>query len=532
MGKNQRQRAAQKSRERQLMFEPPGAATGSSVGRATAALGGLSLTGSSAEEEEEQLQLALALSLSAEEARAPEPPAEEAPNALLAELHAERAARTAAPAAADAAPTAADAPPPEHFSRLPTELLSALCARLSWETIGSLACACSSLRTLMRGWLADEPRSLVLGKWVSWFMSPLQLEQRPGPQRLTGARWADGRKVISLLRAMPQLESLAVAGADANGFLAGLQDPLAFDRPEASDRVRRLLEEILLLPVATSLRTLKLAKVFTKSFLDGRQVAGLLSADFLAALPARCPRLTSLDLDSCPELNDGLALALAPLPLRKLRLSGNPQLTEGALQALLKRSSDALRIVDFSECANSRLAIHDEYAVTPIAPSGWEPLRGLEELSLRAWTTPLRTLNLTAAEPAAALTFLDVTTSDQLGIVKLALPALRHFVANSCPLLTYVTLDGCPTLEKVHLNLCSSLTKLSAADSHAIESLMLFGCRIIGEGYVRPLLQNNATMLELNLNGALNTVNIEEAEIRKLCPNLRYLDARGRARKY
>ena len=84
----------------------------------------------------------------------------------------------------------------------------------------------------------------------------------------------------------------------------------------------------------------------------------------------------------------------------------------------------------------------------------------------------------------------------------------------------------------MHLNLCSSLTKLSAADSHAIESLMLFGCRIIGEGYVRPLLQNNATMLELNLNGALNTVNIEEAEIRKLCPNLRYLDARGRARKY
>ena len=40
MGKNQRQRAAQKSRERQFLFEPPGAATGSSVGRATAALAG------------------------------------------------------------------------------------------------------------------------------------------------------------------------------------------------------------------------------------------------------------------------------------------------------------------------------------------------------------------------------------------------------------------------------------------------------------------------------------------------------------
>ena len=48
MGKNQRQRAAQKSRERQFLFEPPGAATRSSVGHTTASLGGLSLMGTSA----------------------------------------------------------------------------------------------------------------------------------------------------------------------------------------------------------------------------------------------------------------------------------------------------------------------------------------------------------------------------------------------------------------------------------------------------------------------------------------------------
>ena len=239
---------------------------------------------------------------------------------------------------------------------------------------------------------------------------------------------------------------------------------------EDMKRAQRLLEEVLLLPVATSLRTFKLRSLYSRFGTNPTvPVFPLLSADFLAALPARCPRLTSLDLGGCPELNDGFALALAPLPLRELRLADNPQLTEGALQALLKRSSDALRIVDFSECANSRLAIHDEYAVTPIAPSGWEPLRGLEELSLRAWTTPLRTLNLTAAEPAAALTFLDVTTSDQLGIVKLALPALRHFVANSCPLLTYVTLDGCPTLEKVHLNLSSIDCKAAFAGCQDVD---------------------------------------------------------------
>ena len=126
------------------------------------------------------------------------------------------------------------------------------------------------------------------------------------------------------------------------------------------------------------------------------EVAPLLTAEFLVALPARCPRLTSLDLGGCPELNDGFALALAPLPLRELRLAKNPQLTEGALQAQLKRSSDALRVVDFSVCANSRLAERDEYAVTPIPPSGWEPLR-IEELSLRGWVTPMQDLRLTAA---------------------------------------------------------------------------------------------------------------------------------------
>ena len=62
---------------------------------------------------------------------------------------------------------------------------------------------------------------------------------------------------------------------------------------------------------------------------------------------------------------------------------------------------------------------------------------------------------------------------------------------------------------------------------------MLFGCRFVPEASVRTILQNNgATLRELDLNGALNTVNIEEAEIRALCPNLEKLDAKGRARKY
>ena len=64
----------------------------------------------------------------------------------------------------------------------------------------------------------------------------------PAQQQLLGAslvRWADGRKVISLLRAMPQFESLAVRERCSS---LGIED---------RERARRLLEEILLLPVAT-----------------------------------------------------------------------------------------------------------------------------------------------------------------------------------------------------------------------------------------------------------------------------------------
>jgi hypothetical protein len=304
-------------------------------------------------------------------------------------------------------------------------------------------------------------------------------------------------------------------------------------------RAQRLLEEVLLLPVAPSLRTLKLRNLYSR--LGGDLVVPvypLLSADFLAALPARCPRLTSLDLGGCPELNDGFALALAPLPLRELRLADNPQLTEGALQALLKRSSDALRIVDFSKCANRAVTSGEEYLVTPIAPSGWEPLR-VEELSLRGWTTPLRHLRIMSEEfdfsktRQNALAVLDLTKCDQLRTVSLCLPTLRKFTANGCYELRNVHVEESPNLAELHLSSCGSLNSLTANESHAIEIIRLFGCRNVPEARVRTLLQNNgATLRQLNLNGALNTVNIEEAEIRKLCPNLEELDAKGRARKY
>ena len=134
---------------------------------------------------------------------------------------------------------------------------------------------------------------------------------------------------------------------------------------------------------------------------------------------------------------------------------------------------------------------------------------------------------------ASGVTVLDLTRCRQLDYVTLALPALRKFIANSCVVLFHLVLDDCPKLEQLHVSHCKQIKVFTAAGTRSLETLNLFGCRNVPEARVRTLLQNNgATLRQLNLNGALNTVNIEEAEIRKLCPNLRYLDARGRARKY
>ena len=98
-------------------------------------------------------------------------------------------------------------------------------------------------------------------------------------RNLQHMRWVDGRKVLALLRAMPQLESLSM---QAMQLIRGKED---------RERAQRVLEEVLLLPVAASLRALNLHHMMRRyTYLDETEnaIVPLLSAEFLAALPARC----------------------------------------------------------------------------------------------------------------------------------------------------------------------------------------------------------------------------------------------------
>ena len=189
--------------------------------------------------------------------------------------------------------------------------------------------------------------------------------------------------------------------------------------------------------VATSLRTLKLAKVFTKSFLDGRQVAGLLSADFLAALPHApgSPRWTWTAAPSSTTAWPSRRAAAAAEVAAEWQSAADGGRTAGAAQAL----EDALRIVDFStRCQQpARHPRRIRHAHCAVGLGG----RCAGSRNSHSGDGRRRCARGSHSRGAGGRLLSLMSESDQLGIVKLA--ACCAASANSCPLLTYVTLDGC-----------------------------------------------------------------------------------------
>ena len=65
------------------------------------------------------------------------------------------------------------------------------------------------------------------------------------------------------------------------------------------------------------------------------------------------------------------------------------------------------------------------------------------------------------------------------------------------------------------------------------EVCKLFGCREIGAKSLRELLKTASKSLRhLDINGAYGTEDVTDEEVRKLCPNLEHLDAKGRRSKF
>jgi hypothetical protein len=113
-----------------------------------------------------------------------------------------------------------------------------------------------------------------------------------------------------------------------------------------------------------------------------------------------------------------------------------------------------------------------------------------------------------------------------------AQPALTTLSAKECAKLEVVILE-CPRLHSLSLSQCKVLYLLQADASAALQSLNLYGCRLLTAAALSALLKVAGTSLRaLNLNGAFGTEEVSHEFIVQSCPRLALLDDKGRVRKH
>lgn len=164
---------------------------------------------------------------------------------------------------------------------------------------------------------------------------------------------------------------------------------------------------------------------------------------------------------------------------------------------------------------------------------GWGSTRStsLVSLTLSGWGRSLPTLRLDSAS-LPRLTHLTLGQAEALAALELRLPSLQRLAAPKCEQLQTATLE-CPALDDVHLAQCKSLFELRVVGPTSLRSASLFGCRVLGREALQSLLESaRGAVRSLDVNGALGTFELGEEDLRRLCPRLDHLDARGRTRKY
>jgi len=96
-----------------------------------------------------------------------------------------------------------------------------------------------------------------------------------------------------------------------------------------------------------------------------------------------------------------------------------------------------------------------------------------------------------------------------------------------------VALLECPQLCSVVLSQCKQLYLLQADASPNLQSLNLYGCRLLTASSLSALLRvAGASLRALNLNGAFGTEEVSHEFIVASCPRLALLDDKGRVRKH
>lgn len=459
------------------------------------------------------------------------------------------------------------------FARLPAELLSALLARLTLSAMGSFSLTCKEARALVYTYVSTEVISICQPRQLrGWSVRRCLglFGAARGLRRLeVSAQGAHGSSL--LLRAfdlgvMRTLEHLCIssAGADtaaeAGGGLSGSevadQDAVAEILYELPAQLTQLVSLMLVdCPALNDALAERLAALpnLTQLCLDGnrqisqevvstllhKSVGGLRAASFAfcgdrlqahrAAGVSTEPRRASaaaaaglMGLASGPAATAAAADAVVFSAMHNAAdAQGEAAAARAEALALAESQAEAAGQAAFAAAAASADQISRRVMRVRAAPS-------LVSLSFRGWSR-VAVLQLDAQH----LTTLNVSQATALTLLHLRTPSLTELNTTGCRALVEVYLCRCAKLRDWSLAQCKSLHVLCGPAVSHLVSLNAFGCRRLPSEALLPLLRSSApTLRRLDLNGALGTAALTEADLRRACPNLEALDCRGRESKY
>jgi hypothetical protein len=459
------------------------------------------------------------------------------------------------------------------FARLPAELLSALLARLTLSAMGSFSLTCKEAHALVSTYVRAEVTSLSqprqLRNWSVRRCLGLFGAAR-GLRRLeVSAQGSHGSSLLVGAFEIGQMHTLehlgissagAVTAAEAGAGLSGSesadQDAVAevlYELPSHLTQLGSLMlvdcpalndalaERLALLPSLTQLSLDGNPQISQEvvSTLLHKSAGGLRTASFafcgdrlqahraagVSTEPRRASAAAAAGLMGIASVPAATAFAAADV------LGGPQQLAAGASCEAAAARVEALAVAEAEAEAAGQAAF--AAAAASVDQTSRRVMRvrappSLESLSFRGWSR-LAVLQLDALHLAS----LNVSQATALTLLHLRTPSLTELSTTGCRALCEVYLCLCAKLREWSLAQCKSVHVLCCPAVSQLESLNAFGCRRMPAEALLPLLRASApTLRRLDLNGAIGTAALAEADLRRACPNLDTLDCRGRASKY
>lgn len=454
------------------------------------------------------------------------------------------------------------------FGQLPNEVLNSLLARVATSALASLSLTCKEAQNIVSTYLGE----------IKSISQPSQLRN-----------WSN-RRCLSLFRRVTSMRHLELSALGLRGSqllldafelpvlqqLDSLQISYAgkLDKRDAVPPAEDALAEVLY-ELPTRLHQLKALMLIDCPVLN----------DSLASRLANMSSLTHLCLNGNQQISQECIQCLLNRPTSKLKIA---QLAFCGDRLQARRAAGvSIEPPRASPSAAAALMgirlLTDPPVATPLAPTGVTmsahvsdhdstsdaKLTKAEEINqaeseaeasaMAAFATAISGVNQVSARalrinrPPTLTTLslrgwsrimllqIDLVELHELNLAQATSLSILHL---RTPRLETLNTTGCRELQKVYLCRCTSLRDWSSAQCKSLyvilgpsvsrlQTLNLFGCRQIAAEPIRQLLRSScSTLRRLDLNGAIRTSSLAEADLRCICPYLEALDCKGRTMKY